>query len=145
MDPYIKLMVDYSPALAAGVVGTVFVVVTLLKLLGFSGIGDKSQLVDSGKMTVVATGIETVKNQVTELEKRLSAVNEIEKRLGIVELDLKNRPTKEDHHRLELSFTRLEGEVKSALMTIQASAAAISRIEDFMYAAAARKGQGGQT
>ncbi|MBZ9678911.1 DUF2730 family protein [Mesorhizobium sp. ES1-1] len=124
MDPtWVKLISDFSPALAAGVALTLLVIVAILKLFGFTGIADKSKLVNEGKLN--------------------ASLSAIEKRLATVENDITNRPTREEMHRLELSFTRLEGEVRSQGMTIQSTAAAIGRIEDYMYTAAAqRRGSG---
>lgn len=132
MDPLIQLAFEYSPAVAVGAVIAVFVMTAVFKAMGFSGIGDKSKLVDNSKMQAVNSGVDAVKSQ----------LGDIEKRLGAVEQDLQNRPTKEDHHRLELSFTRLEGQVMSQGMTIQATAIAINRIEEFMYQAAVRRNGG---
>lgn len=115
MDPqWLKLIVDFSPALAAGVAATIFVVVVLMKVLGIALPGKSEPALAEG-------------------------ISEIKERLAAVENDITNRPTREEMHRLELSFTRLEGEVRSQGMTIQSTAAAIGRIEDYMYAAAASR------
>lgn len=127
MDQMMTLALEQAPAVGAGVIFTVFALGAIFKALGFSVIGDKAQVVDSTKMKSVSIGVDVVREQ----------LGEIEKRLGAVEHDLQNRPTKDDHHRLELAFTRLEGEVRSSAMTMQATANAVSRIEDYMYTAAA--------
>lgn len=132
MEQLLALAFEYAPAVAAGVVLSVFVMTAVFKALGYTAIGDKAKLVDGNKIATVTSGVDAVRTQ----------LGDIEKRLGAVEQDLQNRPTKDDQHRLELAFTRLEGEVRSSGMTIQATANAVSRIEDFMYQAAARRNGG---
>ena len=84
-------------------------------------VSDKDKIVDTGQLDAI--------------DKKLST---IEGRLGTVENDVSNRATREEVHRLELSFTRMEGRFDSLSATTQATANAISRIEEFMYAAALR-------
>lgn len=128
MEPFVKILVDYSPALAGGVVATILVTVTLLKALGVTAqIGDKAALVPDSRMTDLATGVDDIKEKLSTIEGRVREV----------EHELSNRPTREEIHRLELSFTRLEGRLESQAATIQSTANAIGRIEDYMYTAAA--------
>ncbi|MHB2265825.1 DUF2730 family protein [Aliihoeflea sp. PC F10.4] len=129
MDQLMRFAMEQAPAVSAGVILTVFVMTFILKATGFSLIGDKAKVVDGAKMTNVSAGVDVVRQQLSDIDKRLVAV----------EQDLQNRPTKEDHHRLELSFTRLEGEVRSTNITVQATANGVSRIEEFMYSAAQRQ------
>lgn len=143
MEALLKLAFEYAPAVAAGAVISVFVMTAVLKALGYSGIGDKSALVDGNKVNAVSSGVLVMQSQLSDIEKRLRTMEQVEKRLAVVEQDLPNRPTKEDHHRLELSFTRLEGGVQQMAAKIEATAHGITRIEDYMYAAAAKRGSTG--
>lgn len=131
MDPQlIKLAFEYAPAIFTGAIIAVAVMWMAggaLKGLGFSPFGDKSKPAE--KLAAVTDATHT-------------QLGEIERRLGAVEQDLQNRPTKDDQHRLELAFTRLEGQVMKSGATIQATANAIARIEDYMYAAAAKRSGG---
>lgn len=129
MDALMKLAFENAGPVATGVVLAVFAMVMILKALGFTGVtGDREKLDNGTKL--MSEGVAGVKTQ----------LEDIDKRLGAVESDLHNRPTKDDIHRLEISFTRLEGQVLSSAATIQATAVAIGRIEDYMYQAASRKG-----
>lgn len=131
-DQLMKFVFDYSPPLAVGAIIAVFAMGFVMKAMGYSAIGDKSKVVETTEVGATRSGVESVLDQLGDVEKRLAAV----------EQDLQNRPTKDDQHRLELAFTRLEGTVLQSAATGQATANAISRIEDYMYAAAAKRGQG---
>lgn len=131
MDPLLKIAAEYSPALVAGVVVTLFVIVTLLKFFGFSGIGDKHKLVDESKLSAVSVDISTVNQRLTTIDNRLSAV----------ERDMPNRATREDVHRVELKNAEIRGEIRAQSATLQAMQTAIGRMEDGVYEAARRFGQ----
>jgi hypothetical protein len=113
-----------------GVVGAILAVVAIVgtvlggivfKNKAVVSVTDKEKLVDSKQLDLINSNL-----------------GEIEKRLGNVEHDVTSRATREEVHRLELSFTRMEGRFDGVSATTQATANAVSRIEQFMYDAALR-------
>ena len=70
------------------------------------------------------------------------AVDGIEARISHVESDVQHRATREEVHKLELSFTRMEGRFESIDQRTAATAHGVQRIESFMYEAAMRAKDG---
>lgn len=66
----------------------------------------------------------------------------IEDRLVKVESDVKDSATRTELHELELAMTRFEGRMIGIEMTSRATAAGVTRIEDFMFAASERAAAG---
>ncbi len=129
MEQLFKLITDYSPALGVGVFLTIVVIVLLSKFFGITVIVDKAKVVgDDRKITAVSGGVEKIKEQLSDIGKRL----------GEVEKEVSNRATRGEVHQLELAFTRLEGRIDAVSMTIQANTNSLTRIEEQMYAAAVR-------
>lgn len=114
-------LAQQSVPFALAIVGVLLILGLILKASGFSGIGKTSKLVDDDKIAAIAENL-----------------GAIEKRLGTVEHDVSQRATRDEMHRLELSFTRMEGRFESLSATTQATANAVSRIEEYMYSAALR-------
>lgn len=123
MEPYVKIVTDFSPGLAAGVIIVIVTVVVLLRLLGFSGIGER-KMADAQKS--VSIGVADIKD----------ILDGIETRLGKVEAEGKERSA--EVHRLELAMTRQEGRMETGWMKVEAMYNSLTRIEDQMYAAAVR-------
>lgn len=107
--------------LAAFAIMSTVVVGLFFKNKAVVSVSEKAKLVDSTQLDAINTNL-----------------GEIEKRLGNVEHDVTSRATRDEVHRLELSFTRMEGRFDSVSSTTQATANAVSRIEQFMYDAALR-------
>lgn len=147
MDALWKYLFDNTPALGAAVAAIAiilgFVVFPfLIKALGLV-IGDKSKLVGKEEIKPMAGGVDDIKDQLTGVEERLAALESgFERRLAELAHEVKNRPTREEIHRLELSFTRMEGRFESLDNTSRANSASLTRIEDQMYAAAVRLREG---
>ena len=87
----------------------------LIKAMGWTAFGDKSKVVAGQK-----------------LERIDASLGEIKQRVGAIETDLKGRPTRQELHDLELSFTRMEGRFQAVEQTVRATNSAVGRIEDHM-------------
>lgn len=137
-----KALFENAPALFVAVVAVVLilgaVLTPLFKFLGIVVIGGtKAKVVDEEvkRLATVNTGVGDIKGELAEIKTLLGA---FESRIGLVEAGVQNRATREEMHKLELSFTRLEGEVKSQALTTQNIYTMVSRIDDFMYREALR-------
>ncbi len=129
MDSFVPQLIEQAGPVAAGIAVVFLVIFFGLKWTGLlTTIGDRKKLVDAGQMTAVANSLEGIKSSLDGLNRRMT----------VVEHDIEGRATRDEVHELELSFTRLEGRFDFLESTMKATAAGVTRIEDFMYEAALR-------
>lgn len=129
MDSLVPKLIEQAGPVAAGIAVVLLVLFFGLKWTGLlATIGDRKKLVDSGQMTEVANSLAGIKQSLDGLATRMTTV----------ERDIEKRATQDEVHELEISFTRLEGRFDYLESTMKATAAGVTRIEDFMYEAALR-------
>lgn len=97
------------------------IVVTLVLVVGFV-LRNKGWLT-SDKTKVVSN------NQLSEISATLGTLGT---RMSEMENDLRNRPTKQDFHDLEIKNARLEEQMKGLVKTTTATNHAVGRIEEFL-------------
>lgn len=112
-----------------GSVAALVIAITIVLAIVFFGlflrnravvsIGAKDKLVDN--------------SQIVSIQEQLGA---IASKVNGLERDVHDRATKDEVHQIELSVTRMEGRIDAMATTVQATAHGVSRIEQFMLAAA---------
>lgn len=127
-----KLASTAGPAVAAIVVVLIVLIVGLKWSGVLATVGNKKTLIDDGQISAVTKGIASIAEKVDGIEARISHV----------ESDVQHRATREEVHKLELSFTRMEGRFESIDQRTAATAHGVQRIESFMYEAAMRAKDG---
>ena len=68
----------------------------------------------------------------TELRSINERLGSFDKRIGDIEHDLVSRPTRQDMHKLETGFARMDERMIALNGTTNATGAAVSRIENFL-------------
>ena len=139
-DPLMKEMLDLAgelvktagPAVAAIVVVLIVLIVGLKWSGVLATVGSKKTLIDDGQISAVTQGIASIAEKADGSEARISHV----------EIDVQHRATREEMHKLELAFTRMEGRFESIDQRTAATAHGVQRIESFMYEAAMRAKDG---
>ncbi|MEO0496909.1 MAG: DUF2730 family protein [Pseudomonadota bacterium] len=113
----------------AGPVGVILGIVLLglmigvwLRQKGALALGDKTKIVE--------------RDELQSINQKLGT---IDGRLSDVEHDLSNRPTRRELHEIEISMTRLEGEVTSVGRVTKSTNDAVVRMEDFLLNQGAKK------
>ena len=110
--------------IAAGlVIAIVLGLVLVLKLTGFTAIGDKSKLVDNEKVDGVVKGISDIRSNLETLDKRMTHI----------ESEIESRVTRDEIHELERAFLKLEGRLLVMEQIGNQTNHAVSRIEGYMF------------
>lgn len=97
---------------------SVLAIGVLARQKGWLSIGDKTRVVDHDDLSSIN-----------------SKLGGIDKRLTDVEHDLKNRPTREEVHNLDISVTKLDGRMDGIERVTNATNHAVNRIEEHLLRA----------
>lgn len=116
-DRLLMLLLENGGAIGMAVVIVVVLGGFFLKFKGWSGFGDREKLVSKDELGRISSKLSTIDGRVSDIEH-----------------DLRARPSRSELHGLEISMTKLGGRIATVEMTTKATAAGVTRIEDFLLA-----------
>lgn len=102
-----------------GIIAAVMIITTVVGLWvrqkGILSVGENSKLVSKDRLS-------SIDNQLGAIDSRLTSV----------ESDLRNRPTREEIHALEIAVTKIDGRIDGVVSVTNATNHAVNRIEEYM-------------
>lgn len=112
MEELTQILIEYGGVTGVIAVAALVALSLVVKVKGFALFGATKPSVDA-----------------SDVQKSLAAVN---RRLDRIEVDLEQRPTRDDFFSLKLSFTKQDEQLKAVLAGSEATRHAVNRMEQYM-------------